>query len=166
MPGLANVHFSDIFATLNAGVPPQALASGTTSGNAVQLGGVSPLGKLLFRGIFSMTASNASGTATMFLQTAVASSGAWTSLSATVTSVAFGSANSANQFELRLDTRNEAFANIAATGSTAPLWVMPVVVTATSTVGFYLDVLGWEGGNDPESNYNGSTVSVTEVDFY
>lgn len=165
MPGLANVFFSDIFATLNGGIQPQALAAGTASGTAQQLGGVSPLGKLLFRGVFSMTASNASGTATMYLQTATASSGGFTSLSATVTSVAFGSATSGNQFELRLDTRNEAFANLA-TGSGAPAWVQPVVVIATNTVGFYLDVLGWEGGNDPEKNYNATTVKVTETDFY
>ena len=165
MPGLANVFMSDIACQINGGVNPQALASGTTSGNAIQLGGLSPFGKLLFKAVFSMTASSASGTISMYLGTATASNGTFTSISQTLTSMAFTSASSTKQLVLQLDTRNEAFANLA-TGSAAPAWVQPVIVLATSTVNLYLDVLGWCGGVDPEKNFLGTNVAISEVDFY
>lgn len=168
MPGLANVFFRDIFSHQFGGILPQTLASATTtSGSAIQLGGVGGMGKLLFRLI--TTNATAAFTASMYLSTATASNGSLTSISATLVSLAFvASSTSALLQYLEIDTRNEAFANLA-TGSAAPSWVVPVVVLAGSgTPIVALDVLGWEYGNDPAKNYDaGSTLFVCkETDFY
>lgn len=170
---LANVFFRDVFCHINGGIAPQQLAAGTTSGAKIQLGGSAPIGKLLFRALFSMTASTSagSGAASLYLATATASGGSFTSISATLASVAYASVSAsslapyANLQVLEVDTRNEAFANLA-TGSAAPTWVQPVVVISGATVGFALDVLGWEVGNDPAKNWDVGAITVTETDFY
>lgn len=164
MPGLANVFFRNIFATLDGGVLPGTLASGTTSGSPIQLGGVGGLGKMLF--LLNLTQGSVAASASMYLATATASGGTFTSISQTLVSTTLvASSTSATLNMLDIDTRNEAFANLA-TGSAAPTWVKPVIAIAGATLGVGLTVLGWEAGNDPASNYDGSTVTIKETDFY
>lgn len=161
---LANVFFRNVFAQINGGILPQTLATGTTSGSAIQLGGSGPLGKLLFRAqaIMLASATSNSGAMSMYLATATASGGTFTSISQTLVSVSIS--NSASIYELIIDTRNEAFVNLA-TGSLAPTWVKPVIALATAAIPFALDVLGWEAGNDPASAFDVGVIS-TETDFY
>jgi hypothetical protein len=162
---LANVFFRNEFSQINGGIKPQTLATGTTSGNAIQLGGVAPIGKLLFMAQASMLASatSNSGAMSMWLATCTASGGTFVSISQTQVSTSIGSAstNSGSQFTLMIDTRNEAFCNLG----TNALWVMPVVALATAAVPFALTVLGWQAGTDPASNYDVGVITA-ETDFY
>jgi hypothetical protein len=163
---LANVFFRDIFAHEAGGILPQAVATGTTSGTAVQLGGLGPLGKQLIR--FITTNASAAASISMYLETATASAGAYTSISQTLVSAALvASSTSALQVTLVLDTRNEAFANLA-TASGAPKWFHVVLVISGAALTGALDVLGWEAGNDPAKNYDAASTAVqlAETDFY
>ena len=173
MAGLANMFFRDIAAHYNGGIAPQVLATGTTSGAAIALGGTSPIGKLLFRALFSMTASTTAGSGAMsfYLATATASGGTFTSLSQTLASLAFASVSAstlspfANLNVLEIDTRDEAFCNLG-TGSAAPTWVQAVVALSGNAVGFALDVLGWQAGTEPAKLYDATKITVVETDFY
>ena len=169
MPGLANVFFSDITAKLNGGIGPVALASATTtSGNIQTLGGSGAIGKYLFRLLMLPTASSAL-TATLKLYTGTAST-TMASFAAGIASSVFSATTAATtmQYELRLDTRNEYFNNLAAGVSGGDvLYVQPVaIIGATTGVTAALDVLGWCVGCDPASNYNAATVTVAETDLY
>ena len=73
---------------------------------------------------------------------------------------------STSLYQIVIDARNEAFCGLNSATSTAPLWVEAVVVTSSGTVFAALDILGWEAGNDPASNYDATTIKTTEVDFY
>jgi hypothetical protein len=154
---LANVLFRNEFAQLDGGISPQTLATGTTSGSALQLGGLAPLGKMLFRVLAA--SGSAAASMSMFLMTATASNATFASLSATLTSVVI---SAASQYRLVLDTRNEAFANLA----TNALWVKVVLVLTGAAVPMALDVLGWESGSDAASAFDSATVVTSEVDFY
>jgi hypothetical protein len=162
---LPNVKFRDIFATLNGGILPQTLATGTTSGSAIQLGGPGPLGKIAFRALASMLASatSNSGVMSLYLATATASGGTFTSISQTLVSASISVSGS--MFQLITDTRNEAFCNLA-TGSLAPTWVKPVIALGTAAMPVFLDVLGWSAGDDPADNYDSATINTTETLFY
>ncbi len=163
---LANVFFRDVFATLDGGFLPGSIAAATASGNAIQLGGSAPLGKLLFRLI--TTNASAATSVTMYLATATASGGSYTSISQTgVSATQVASSTSTIKTYLEIDTRNEAFANLA-TGSLAPAWVKPVIVVVGAAVTGALDVLGWEAGNDPAKQWDAAStaVAVAETDFY
>jgi hypothetical protein len=154
---LANVVFRNEFGQLDPGIEAQTLATGTTSGSALQLGGLAPFGKMLFRVLAASGSAAASLSA--YLMTATASNGTFASLSATLTSIVISAASA---YRLVLDTRNEAFANLA----TNALWVKVVLVLTGAPVPLAVDVLGWESGTDPASAYDGATVVTSETDFY
>lgn len=153
----ANVLFRDIFSHIDGGIHAQTLAAGTTSGSAIPLN--STWGKLLFRLLAAKGTANA--TLSMYLQTATASGGAFASLSQTLVSASISTTGAQ---VLEIDTRGEAFANLA--GATAPTWVQPVVVVVTTSTPLALDVLGWSNDFEPARKYDGAGVTVTEVDFY
>lgn len=153
----ANLFFRDIFAHIDGGVHAQTLAAGTTSGSAIPLN--STWNKLVFRLLYTKGTANAG--LSMYLQTATASNGTFTSISQTLTSISV-SVTSAGVLEI--DTRGEAFANLA--GTTAPTWVQPVVVVATTATPLALDVLGWSNDYEPAKKYDGAGIVVTETDFY
>jgi hypothetical protein len=154
MPGLANIFFSDLFAKLDGGIPATltGITTGTTSGSPIQLGGLSPLGKLMFRFLVGGSGS-AAATASMWLATATASAGTYTSISGTLTSIAI---SLASKYYLDIDTRLQAFCNLG----TAPTWVKAIVAIAGAPLPGALDVLGWESGNDPPATYNSPDVIV------
>jgi hypothetical protein len=162
---LANVFFRNIFAFVNGGILPQTLATGTTSGSAINLAGAIGVDKLVFIAQASMLASatSNSGALSMYLATASASGGTYTSISQTLVSVSVSVSGS--QFNLVIDARDQAFCNLG-TGSLAPLWVKPVVALATAAMPFALVVLGWEADVDPASGADGTTTNQTETDFY
>ena len=163
---LANVFFRDIFAVENGGFLAGSIGTGTASGTAVKLGGSGPLGKMAF--LLATTNASAAASVTMYLATATASNGTFTSISQTLVSTAMvASSTSTLATYLLIDTRNEAFANLA-TGSAAPTWVQPVVVVAGVAVTGALLTLGWESGSDPAKNYDAASTAITvaEVDFY
>ena len=91
----------------------------------------------------------------MYLETATASGGTYTSLSQTLVSA---SISLASQYYLEIDTRDEFFCNLG-TGSSAPLWVHAVVALATTATPVVLDVLGWMAGVDPAS-LDDATVGI------
>lgn len=165
MSALANLFFRDIFGMVASGVLPQAVATGTTSGAAINLGGSADFGKLAF--LFATTNASAATSVTMYLATATASGGSFTSLSATVASTTqVASSTSTTQQILLIDTRDEAFCNLgSATSGYGPLWVKPVLVVAGAAVSGALLCLGWEAGAEPAKN-NDVSVNVTETDFY
>lgn len=172
MPGLANVFFRDVFATLNGGIKPQVLASATTtSGNVLTLGGSGPIGKMLFRLLCSASTTASSVSVTMQLFTGTVSS-AMASFAAGVVSSVMPASSTTGMFVLELDTRNEYFANLGSAQAGAILYVQPVVIVGTTTgVAAALDVLGWEVGSDPAKNYDSSgaasvAVTVVETDLY
>lgn len=154
---LANQFFRDIFAHVDGGVHAQTLAAGTTSGSAITL--TSTWNKLVFRLLYAKGTANAG--ISMYLQTATASNGTFTSISQTLVSA---SVSLASAGVLEIDTRGEAYANLA--GTTAPTWVQPVVVVATTATPVALDVLGWECDYEPAKKSDGAGVVIAETDFY
>lgn len=160
---LANVLFRDIFAHLDVGILPvlTGFATGTVSGSAVQLGGTAPFGKMVAR--FIVTSGSAAASLSAYLATATASNGTFTSVSQTLVSA---KVSLASQYWLVLDTRMEAFANL----NTNAQWIKVVYSLTGAPLPGALDVLGWESGNDPASNFDASVgvaaVIVAETDFY
>lgn len=153
---LPNVTFRNIFAHIDGGIHPQSMAAGTTSGSPIALGGAFGFEKLLFR--LLLTKGTANAAVSMFLQTATGSNGTFASLSQTLVTA---SISLASLYSLVIDTRDEAFCNLA-TGAT---WVQAVVALATTTTPLALDVLGWAADADPASTGDTATI-VSEVDFY
>jgi hypothetical protein len=150
MPALANVYFKDLFTEIDPGLLPSAISvTGTLSGSAIQIGGLSPWGKLLFDLTFA--AGSISGSVAMWLATASASGGAFASLSATLLSIAT-TLSLSEQYNLKLDTRGEFFCNLGTT-SVAPTWVQVVISITGSTVVAAMKCLGWEAGADPASSF-------------
>jgi len=151
-------------------------SAGTFSGSVFSLGGVAPIGKLLFRLLGTQTASATSAhptaaTVTMKLYTGTASS-AMASFTAGVVSSVLATNSLAMSvapgFVLEFDTRNEYFGNLATASTVGEVvWVQAVaIVGATNGIIAALDVLGWECGNDPASNYDTSGYTVVETDLY
>jgi len=170
---LANVFFRDVFATLNGGIKPQVLASATTtSGNVLALGGVAPIGKMLFRLLCSASTTASSVSVQMLLYTGTVSS-TMASFAAGIVSSVLPASSTTGMFVLELDTRNEYFCNLNASVSGGGVaYVQPVVIVGTTTgVAAALDVLGWETGTDPAKNYDATgavtvAVTVVETDLY
>jgi hypothetical protein len=154
MSALANVFFKDLFTEIDPGLLPQSLAIGTTSGSAIQLGGVVPFDKLLFDLVFG--AGSVAGSVSMYLETATASGATFTSISQTLVSTVTTLSLSA-QYDLKIDTRLIAFCNLA----TAPLWVHVVVIVTGAAIPMAMKVLGWEAGFDPVNVMITSTKPVT-----
>lgn len=160
----ANVVFSDFTVPINAGVKPQSLATGTTSGNAIALGGPGPLHKLLFRCMAII--GSASANVTLTLYSATASNGTFASIPSASTSVQVSAASTV-LYDLRLDTRNEAFADLANNIA----WVQPVLVVTNAATSIFLDCIGWESGIQPARRLEAvapllTTVLRTELDVY
>jgi hypothetical protein len=154
---LANFYFSDLFTEVDPGFLPQTLATGTTSGSAIQLGGSLGYEKLLFNMIFA--AGSVANSVSMYLATATVASGTFTSLSQTLVSMVTTLSLSA-QYDLKIDTRDVAFANLSST-SAVPSWVKVVVSLAGSTVPMAMKVLGWEAKQDVVSVFQPQTKPVT-----
>jgi hypothetical protein len=153
----ANLLFGDIIARLDGGIKPQSLATGTTSGSAIPL--IDSFRNLIFRAICQQ--GTASAILTMYLQTATASSAAFTSISTTVKSIAVASTSLVSAFEAFIDTSDVAFADLG----TGPLWVQPVITLSGAATAVALDVLGYNCKSEPAYNFNGSTTSVSGVVF-
>lgn len=162
----ANLLFSDFTVPINAGVAPGSVATGTTSGNAIQLGGPGPIGKLLFRAL--CTGGSASANVKMVIYSATASNGTFASIPSASQSMLVAASSTSNILNvLQIDTRNEAFADLANNIA----WVQPVlVITGTATLTF-LDCIGWESGIQPARRLESlaplsTTVARTELDVY
>ncbi len=167
MAALANVFFRDIFCHVipGASVLPTATgyATGTASGVAIQLGGLAPIGKLLAR--LNFAAGSVSGVVAMWFATATASSGAFTSIAATLVSIAT-TLSLSTQYYLGIDTRNEAFCNLASATSGAPTWCQVVMSVSGSAIGGAMEVLGWECGSEPASTFDSAAAVVKYTTFY
>jgi hypothetical protein len=156
--------FSDAFSVDNGGILPQSLATGTTSGSAIPLGGGATAGVDARKRVFILTAASgtASGTINLYLATSTASNGTFASISAT-SPAALVSLSLGSQYTLILDTRNEAFADLG----TGALWVKPVVVLAGVAVPMALLVLDYLPGHLPASKNDAAAGQlVTRTLFY
>lgn len=162
---LANYFFSDLFTDIDSGIVPAStgIATGTTSGSAIQLGGPPGFEKWLFEILFA--AGSISGSVKMWLETATASAGAFTSLSATLVSIVTTLSLSAN-YRLRIDSRDVAFANLSST-SPAPRWVHVVVSVTGAAIPAAMHVLGWEAKQDVANVFNPPALPlVAQTTFY
>ena|ERR1700744_4262763 len=167
MSALANVFFSDLFTEISPGsaMGPGLVgsATGTTSTAAIQLGGPVPFSKWLFD--LSFLAGSASGSVSMFLATASASGGTFTSISQTMVSMVT-TLSLSTIYDLKIDSRDVAFA-VLGTGSIAPTWVKAVVAVSGAAINGALKILGWEATADPNSAFTTSTNPlVAQVTFY
>jgi hypothetical protein len=149
---LANLRFTDLFSVKNTGISPTSLSvSGTFSGSAMQLGGSANQHRhvwLFFPGEGTTTA----GVVTMYLMTATASAGTYTSLSASVQSYSISAAGI--WAPLVLDTDNSWFNDLG----TNAVWVKPVLVVTGVAVPGALACLGYDAGSLQGSLYNDSTL--------
>ncbi len=162
---LANYFFGDLFTDIDSGIVPAStgIATGTTSGSAIQLGGAPGFEKWRFDLMFA--AGSVAGSISMWLATATASSGAFTSISATLVSIITTLSLSCN-YRLRIDSRDVAFANLSST-SAAPSWVQVVVSVTGSAIAGAMQILGWEAKQDVASVFQTPALpKVAVTTFY
>jgi hypothetical protein len=160
---LQNYFFSDLFTDVDSGILTQTLATGSTSGSAIQIGGKAGFEKLLFEMLFA--AGSAAGSVSMWLATASASSGTFGSLSQTLVSIITTLSLSAN-YRLRIDTRDVAFANLSSVAA-APTFVQVVVAVTGAAIPMAMHVLGWESKVDPNNVFITRTIPVVaQTTFY
>jgi hypothetical protein len=157
---LANYFFSDLFTDIDSGIvfPETGLATGTTSGSAIALTGSQGFEKWLFEVIFA--AGSVANTVSMWLATATASGGVFTSLSASLVSILTTLSLSAN-YRLRIDSRDVWFSTLSST-SAAPTWVQVVVSVTGSTISGAMHILGWEAKVDPSNVFAVPTLPITK----
>lgn len=160
---LANYFFSDFFTEVDPGILPQSLAAGTASGSAIPIGGSAGFQKLLFNALFA--AGTATTSVIMYLATATASGASFTSLSQTIVQIVTTLSLSC-QYDLKIDTRDVAFANLSITAA-CPTFVKVIVAVTGATIPIAMKCLGWEARQDPNLVLNARTVPVvTQTIFY
>jgi hypothetical protein len=166
MPALANLFFKDLFTEISPGAAmgPALVgsATGTQSSSPIVLTGSTAFMKLLFD--LSFMAGSVAGSISMYLATATASGGAFTSLSATLVSMVTTLSLSA-LYNLKIDSRDVAFANLG-TGTAAPAWVKVVVSVTGSAINGALKVLGWEAPVDPANVWVTESPITAYAAFY
>jgi hypothetical protein len=166
MAALANLYFKDLFTEISPGsaMGPALVgsATGTQSSSPIALTGSGAFMKLLFD--LSFLAGTASGTVNMYLATATASNGTFTSLSQTLVSIITTLSLSA-LYNLKIDSRDVAFANLG-TGSAAPSWVKVVVSVTGAAIDGALKVLGWEAPADPALSFITESPVTGYTAFY
>jgi hypothetical protein len=161
MPALANLYFKDLFTEISPGsaMGPALVgsATGTQSSSPIALTGSAAFMKLLFD--LSFLAGSIAGSISMYLATATASGGSYTSVSATLVSMVTTLSLSA-LYNLKIDSRDVAFANLG-TGTAAPAWCKVVVVVTGSAIDGALKVLGWEAPADPANIFQAQASPLT-----
>ena len=160
----STVKFREIFATLDDGISSQTMATGTTSGSAIPLGGTAPFEKFEF--IVNAASGSAAATLTFLLQTATASGGTFASFSTKAGSTAGStsiSLSAAGKYFVYVEARTEMFADLGTTAT----WVKPVFqISAGAPLPLSLTTLGFVAGNDPASKFDSSTLKlVQELDL-
>ena len=156
--------FRDVFGTIDDGISPQTMATGTTSGSAIALGGPAPLRKLEF--IVNAASGSAAATLTFLLQTATASNGTFASFSTSgggFPSSASLSLSAAGKYFLYVEARDEMFTDLGTTAT----WVKPVFqISAGAPIPLSLTTLGFVSGSLPASNFDSTTLAqVLELDL-
>lgn len=154
----AAMKFRDADCFLDNGIVPGVASTGTASGSAMQLGGTAPIKRMVH------ILEAASGTAStsvikMYLATSTASNGTFTSISKAAPSY---SVTGGGKWYLVIDTRNEWFSDQA----TSALWVKVVTVVTTLALPIAVTTLGYCSGSEPASNFDSSTINLTEADLF
>lgn len=160
----AALKFRDVFGTIDDGISTQVMATGTTSGSPIQLGG--PAGFKKYEFVVNAASGSAANTLTFVLQTATASNGTFASFSTVgglFPSSASISLSAAGKYFLYVEARNEMFADLG----TNATWVKPVFqIAAAAPIPLSLTTLGFVSGSLPASNFDSSTLKlVQELDL-
>jgi len=152
----ASKNFPDVFAFVDDGIAVGTMATGTTSGSPILIGGPAPLRKLVF--IAQQGSGTAStGVVTFSIYTASTSGGPFASFSTMALGIACSqsmSISAPGKFFQVTETRGEALADLG----TNALWVKPVFAVATTPVPLSLTTLGFVAGVEPASAFNSTTL--------